>query len=103
MPGGLGGGAGIEGAHAGGDVVLAAASGQVVDGGNTKEVKISASDALASGGDVGRVSGEKGEQETSVGVGETRRGGGGGEGDNVTVEPGRAGGSVSPFPPISER
>ncbi|CAN0475982.1 unnamed protein product, partial [Ectocarpus sp. 12 AP-2014] len=102
VPGGLGRGAGIEGARGGGDVVLAAASGQVVDGENTEGVENSASDALAGGGDVGKVSGEKGEQDTPAGVGKTKRWGGGGDGDNATVEPGRAGGSKSPFPPLSE-
>lgn len=84
-------------------MALAAASGQVVDGEKTEGAENSASDALAGGGDVGKVGGEKGEQATPAGVGETRRGGGGGGRENATVEPGRAGGSVSASPPLSER
>ncbi|CAM9963823.1 unnamed protein product, partial [Ectocarpus sp. 13 AM-2016] len=102
VPGGLGRGAGREGARGGGDVVLAAASGQVADGENTTGVENSASDALAGGGDVGKVSGKEREQDTPADVGETKRGGGGGDGDNAKVEPGRAAGSESPFPPLSE-
>ncbi|CAN0558457.1 unnamed protein product, partial [Ectocarpus sp. 12 AP-2014] len=74
----------------------------VVDVENTEGAENSAFDALAGGGDVGKVSGKEREQDTPADVGKTKRGRGGGDGDNAAVEPGRAGGSVSPFPPLSD-